>query len=322
MIGWDGTHRSVCAPRRDLHSESETGKVSGAEKTAVGSLRIRALGMVSSIMVDKWSKPMSVDDIYGDWDYEAAVELLDRSLNPRPAASIFDTLGSLGLDGDDVVLDIGGRDGLHGLIMAERFGCRVMSVDPGTANIEAGIRATAEHKCGNLVDIRQGSIERIPAGNDAFDLVFSRDMLGHVENLAQGLAECARVLVRGGAMVVHGVFATELMESREAERLYTDLAVVPERMSIAGFEEAVGRAGFSVENLDVVGSEWYEASQEAGTAPNYAMQVSRLRRAKPQMLDELGEIAYRSMYSNALWGIYILIGKLETRLYVLRNESA
>jgi SAM-dependent methyltransferase len=273
-------------------------------------------------MIDEWSKPISVEEIYGDWDYEAAVELLDRSLNPRPQTSIFDTVESIGLDADDVVLDIGGRDGRHGLLMAERFGCRVMSVDPVTANIEAGIRAVAEHDYGELVDIRQGAIEQIPAGNNAFDLVFSRDMLGHVENLDQGLAEYARVLVPGGAMVVHGVFATELMEPREAERLYADLAVVPARMSVGGFEEAVDRARFNIDSLDVIGSEWYEASQEAGIAPNYAMQISRLRRAKSTLLEELGEFAYRSMYSNALWGIYILIGKLETRLYVLRSESA
>ena len=105
----------------------------------------------------------------------------------------------------------------------------------------------------------------------------------------------------------------------QAERLYADLAVVPERMSAAGFEEAVDRAGFEIDNLDVIGSEWYEASQEAGTAPNYAMQVSRLRRAKSEMLEELGEFAYRSMYSNALWGICMLTGKLETRLYILRH---
>ena len=80
-------------------------------------------------MVDMWSEPMSVDDIYGDWDYEAAVELLGRSLNPRPATSIFDTLESLGLDADDVVLDIGGRDGRHGVLRqsgcsAPGFRCR------------------------------------------------------------------------------------------------------------------------------------------------------------------------------------------------------
>ena len=260
--------------------------------------------------------------MYGNWDYEAAVELLEQSLDPRPAKTIFDTVGSVGIGADNVVLDIGGRDGYHGLVMAERFGCRVMSVDPAIANIEQGLRTVADHEYGNLVELRQGTMEEIPAGDDTFDLIFSRDMIGHVADLERGLAECARVLVPGGAMVVHEVAATDLMEPTEAARLYAELATVPERMDAANFEEAVRSAGFTIESLEVIGSEWYEASQEAGTAPNYAMQISRLRRAKPRLLVELGEIAYRVMYANALWAIYLLIGKLETRLYVLRNAPA
>ncbi len=269
-------------------------------------------------MVDNWSNPLRVEEMYGDWDYEGAVEVLERSLSPRRGKSIFDTVAALGIGSDDVVLDIGGRDGTHGLVMAERFGCRVLSVDPAPANIEDGIKAVAEHDYGHLVDVRLGAIEQIPAGDSEFNLVFSRDMIGHVEDLEAGMAECARVLVPGGRMVVHRVLATELMEPTEAQRLYAETATVPERMNVEDWERTLERAGFSVESLDLIGSEWYEATQEAGVSANYALQISRLRRAKTELLEELGEFAYRSMYSNALWGIYILIGKLETRLYVLR----
>jgi len=73
-----------------------------------------------------WSEPVTVEEMYGDWDYEAAVAALDRSLSPRPAASIFDVVESLGVGVGDVVLDIGGREGQHALVMAERFDCRVI----------------------------------------------------------------------------------------------------------------------------------------------------------------------------------------------------
>jgi cyclopropane fatty-acyl-phospholipid synthase-like methyltransferase len=265
-----------------------------------------------------WSKSVTVDEMYGDWDYEAAVELLDRSLNPRPAKSIFDTVEALGVGPDSVVLDIGGRDGFHALLMAERFGCRVMAVDPAPANIEEGLQRIAEHEHGSQVEIKLGAIEDIPAPDDAFDLVFSRDMLNHVADQGRGLAECIRVLKPGGAMVIHEVFETDLMEPQEAARLYADLACVPERMAVGGFEDVAGQAGFTIESLDVIGSEWYEASQEAGTAPNYALQISRLRRARDELLEKLGEVPYRVMYGNALWSVYLFIGKLETRLYVLR----
>lgn len=268
-----------------------------------------------------WSRPLTVEEIYGDWDYEAAVELLDQSLNPQPALSIFDTVGSLGIGPDDNVLDIGGRDGYHGLLMAERFGCQVVSVDPAPANIADGLKRVAEHEFGASVEVKLGSMEDIPAGDDEFDLVFSRDMLNHVVDQERGFGECARVLKPGGAMVIHEVFETDLMEPREAARLYADIACVPEAMAADGFEQRVEGAGFGIESLDVIGSEWYEASQEAGTAPNYALQISRLRRAKERLLEELGEVAYRTLYANALWSLYLFIGKLETRLYVLRLQD-
>lgn len=70
---------------------------------------------------DNWQDPVTVEQMYGDWDWEAAVAAVGRSLDPRPNTSILDTLESLGLGPDDTVLDIGGRDARHGLVMAERF---------------------------------------------------------------------------------------------------------------------------------------------------------------------------------------------------------
>ena len=269
-------------------------------------------------MLNGWTTPVAVEDMYGDWDFEAAVEVLGRSLSPRSSMSLFDTVASLGVGEGNLVLDIGGRDGRHSLVMAERFGCRAVSVDPVEANIAMGARLLAEHEFSHLVELRLGAIEDIPAENGVFDLVLSRDMLGHIEDLDRALAECARVLSPDGAMVIHEVFATPLLEPQEAQMLCMDVATFPERMSVRGFEAAVDASGFKVESLELVGSEWSEASQEAGTAPNYLLQVSRLRRAKKQLVDELGEAIYRVMYGNALWSIYQMLGKLESRVYVLR----
>jgi cyclopropane fatty-acyl-phospholipid synthase-like methyltransferase len=269
-------------------------------------------------MANEWTAPVSVEEMYGEWDYEAAVEVLGRSLEPRSSLSLFDTVGSVGLGEGDLVLDIGGRDGRHCLVMAERFGCRGVSVDPVEANLAEGTRLLAEHELGHLVELRLGAIEDIPAESGVFDLVLSRDMLGHVEDLDRALAECARVLSPDGAMVIHEVFATPLLEPQEKEMLCAYVATYPERMSIEGFEAAVDASAFRIESLDLVGSEWAEASQEAGTAPNYLLQVSRLRRANDQLVDELGEVPYRVMYGNALWSIYQILGKLESRVYVLR----
>ncbi|MDH3500122.1 MAG: class I SAM-dependent methyltransferase, partial [Acidimicrobiia bacterium] len=159
--------------------------------------------------------------------------------------------------------------------------------------------------------------EQIPADDDAFTFVFSRDMFAHVEDAEVALCECARVHAPRGVMVVHQVFATDLLEPIEAAQVIGHTAAVPERFSADGFEQAAISARFTIENLEVVGSEWYEASQEAGTAPNYLLQVSRLRRAREALIEEIGETAYRVVYGNALWSINQMLGKLESRIYTL-----
>ncbi len=270
---------------------------------------------------DSWSQPVTVQEMYGEWDYDAAVVALDRSLSPRPSASIVDVVGSLGVGPDDVVLDIGGREGQHAVVMAERFGCRAVSVDPVPENNERGQQLVAAHEYGHLVELRLGSIEQIPAEESSFQLVFARDMLGHIEDLALALSECRRVLTPGGSMVIFEVFATPLLYPDEERRLCADVATVPERLSVSNFEATVATAGFSVDSLEILGSEFVEAAQEAGTTPNYLLQISRLRRAKQSLLEELGEVAYRVMYANALWSIYRMIGKLESRIYVLRRDD-
>ncbi len=271
------------------------------------------------MMNDEWPDFVSVADMYGDWDYEAAVKALERSLGPRNSTSFYDTVGSLGLTADETVLDIGGREGRDCLEIAKRFGARGVSVDPVPANIERGSEIVADHEHGHLVDMRLGSIEKIPADDGFFDLILSRDMLGHIENLDIALAECARVARRNGLMVVHEVFGTALLEPDEKARLCADTATYPERLSVPSFEETVSRSSFTIDSLDLIGSEWAEAAQESGSGRNYMLQVSRLRRAREQLVAELGEVPYRAMYGNALWSIYHMIGKLESRVYVLRR---
>jgi SAM-dependent methyltransferase len=275
---------------------------------------------MESMANDRWSEPVTVEEMYGDWDWDAAVAAVDRSLDPRPSSSIIDMFGALGPRPGDVVLDIGGRDARDGLEMAKRFGCKVIVVDAAEANIADARVAISEHESGHLVEAVHGFIEQIPADDGAFAFVFSRDMFAHVADAERALRECVRVLARNGRMLFHQVFATDLLEPIEAHQVFGHTAAVPERFSVTGFEEAAEVAGLRIENVDVVGSEWYEASQEAGTAPNYLLQVSRLRRNREALLAEIGEVAYRVVYGNALWSINQMLGKLESRVYTLRRS--
>ncbi len=271
-------------------------------------------------MADDFTTPLTVDEMYGDWgiEWEDVVALADRSLGPRPRTSMYDTFGTLGVGEGGYVLDIGGRDAAQALDIAERFGCRVLSVDPVQANIDLGTADIAEHGFGDLVENLLGTITEIPAPDDAFDAIFSRDMMGHVADLEGALAECRRVLKPGGAMVIHDVFATPLLEPREAAQLCADLAQVPERLDGELFERTVAEAGFTIEVIDRVGSEWLESLLEGEDGEMRLLRAARLHRDRARYLAEMGDVPYRVLQSNNLWTIYRMIGKLEDRVYVLR----
>ncbi|MCP3855221.1 MAG: class I SAM-dependent methyltransferase [Actinomycetia bacterium] len=274
-------------------------------------------------MADGFSVPLTVEQMYGDWgmEWEDAIAKTDSSLGPRPRTSMYETLGAWGISPGSHVLDIGGRDGAQALDLAERFGVRVLSVDPVQANIDAGAEPIADHEHGHLVESRIGSIDAIPAGDDTFEAVFSRDMMGHVADLEGALGECRRVLKPGGVMVIHDVFATPLLEPAESARLCADLAQVPERLDIGLFERIVEQAGFVIESVDRVGSEWLEHLLEPEDGEKRLLRAARLNRDRDQFVEAMGVVPFRVVQANNLWTIYRMIGKLEDRVYLIRSQG-
>lgn len=270
-------------------------------------------------------RPVSVDEMYGDWELteKQVYAVLDQSLNPRSSDSLFDIIEALGLGQGSTVLDIGARDARHSVTLHQRLGCKVVAVDPVLSNLEAARKLVDETGYSDFIEIRQGSIEEIPAGSEKFDLVFCRDVLSHVADLRTALEECSRVSVPRGRMVVYQTFATDLLEPKENARFCTDLAVEPASLDRTNFEAAVESSPFKVESIDAIGSEWRESWEEDETrrTSQQLLHAARLIRNGQEIRSQLGDIVYRVELSNALWGVYQMIGKLEPRIYILKKPS-
>ncbi len=164
---------------------------------------------------------VTVDQMYGDRQAtkNQIQSELDRSLNPRASSSLFDTVASLGLGPEATVLDIGARDARYSVTLHERLGCKVVAVEPVGQNVEEARRLVEESGLADHIEVRQGSIQKIPADDDSFDLVFCRDVLSHVSDTDAALRDSYRVTAGGGRMVVYQTFATELMEPAETARI-------------------------------------------------------------------------------------------------------
>lgn len=98
------------------------------------------------------------------------------------------------------LLDAGCGGGLVTEPMA-RLGAHAVGVDAGDSSVKAAmVHADALHVD---IDYRVGTVEGlIAAGEKPFDIVLALEVVEHVADPAQFLADCARLLAPGGLMIV------------------------------------------------------------------------------------------------------------------------
>ncbi len=261
---------------------------------------------------------------YAGLDPEAAT-LLERSLSPRPRSMLLDEAAALGLGPGQLVLDAGCRDGRHAIQLVQRFGCRVVGVDLVDAGFARGSTDAARAAVATAIDFVRGDLEALPIRSGACHLVWCRDTLEHIGDPAAFLHECGRVLRPGGAMLLHTTFATGLLEPQERARLFEALTLSPPSMDQTVVEDAIAAAGFEVAANDRIGGEWVEHDLEhAGDRSRVVaslLAVSRLMRARSQFMAALGAAWYSRLLAFEQWRLYLLLGKLETRVYRLVKKT-
>jgi 2-polyprenyl-6-hydroxyphenyl methylase/3-demethylubiquinone-9 3-methyltransferase len=131
------------------------------------------------------------------WGEAGALSLLRVVLNPARFGYFRQVLTErLKLDPQTLrALDVGCGGGL----LAEEFarlGCQVAGIDPSAPSI-ATARAHAS-RSGLAIAYQVGVGERLPFADASFDLVYCCDVLEHVSDVEQVIAETARVLKPGG----------------------------------------------------------------------------------------------------------------------------
>ena len=239
------------------------------------------------------------------------------SLDPRGPDMLFDLAAELGVGSGSHVLDVGCRYGRYTVLLRERLGCRVTGVEPAPGNLDR-LRRTVDP-----LTAAQAVGEALPFADGTFDLVWARDVLVHVPDLAGAFAEMHRVLRPDGAVLVFHTFATPWLEPGEAARLHETTATHPPSMDVATFDAAVEAGGLRVDRRDVLGSEWRERQEEdatVGPTSRSMLRLARLLRRPEHYRAMLGDRTYEVEVGNCLWGVYHLIGKLSDEVLVLRPE--
>ncbi len=263
----------------------------------------------------------TVDSFYSDeieeFYEQGKDKVLDESIDPRGPSFLFDVAGELGASPNTRVLDVGSRIGKQMIELRERFGCKVVGVEPAPGNL-ARMRRTYPD---DALAVTRALGEALPFAEGSFDLVWVRDVLVHFESLDPAFSEFRRVLGPGGAVLVFAVFATPLLEPNEAARLWAGNAVVPSSADSANFERAAAGAGLVIERKEVLHGEWREHTEESGErrTSGQLLRVARMMREPERYKALIGDRPYEEEIANCLYGIYQLLGKLTAVIYVLRS---
>ena len=96
------------------------------------------------------------------------------------------------------------------------------------------------------------------------------------------------------------------------------LANVPANLVEANVEDAFARAGWAVEQKQVIGTEWREQLEESrGTVSRSLLRLSRLRRRRDELVHRFGQDIYDHVEANLHWDTFQFLGKLLPTVYVL-----
>lgn len=143
------------------------------------------------------------------WDENEPLSMLRTMVNPGRFGYFRAVLTErLGIDPrGKAALDVGCGGGL----LAEEFarlGCVVTGIDPSEPSL-ATARVHAA-RSGLAIDYRVGVGEALPCEDASFDIVYCCDVLEHVDDLNQVIAEIARVLKPAGVFLYDTINRTLL----------------------------------------------------------------------------------------------------------------
>lgn len=147
------------------------------------------------------------------------------------------------------VLDVGSGVGGPARLLAAEFGCRVTGLDLTATFHRDAQRLTALVGLQDRVDFRLGSALAMPFADASFDVVWLQHCTMNIAEKQRLLAEGRRVLVPGGTLALHEVFAGPVQPihfpvpwaARPTESGLISQGEVRDLAARAGFVEATWR---------------------------------------------------------------------------------
>jgi ubiquinone/menaquinone biosynthesis C-methylase UbiE len=169
---------------------------------------------------------------------------------------------------DSSVLELGCGSGGYALHLAEKVGCRLVGLDINASGVRNANQLAIARGLASHARFEQCDVSNNLGFNDnAFDAVFSNDVLCHIPGRAKLLTEMFRILKPGGrmlfsdALVVGGMVSHEEIATRSSIGFYV--------YSPPGENERlIERAGFrrirvtdTTESAEQIAKQWHQARE-------------------------------------------------------------
>lgn len=247
--------------------------------------------------------------------------LLDRSLDPRGSDWLHTRAGEH-LTPGALVLDAGCRDGAHLIRLVQAHDVAGVGVEPVAIHVARARAAVAAAGLEERIQIVHGTMEDCAYPEGYFDFVWCRDVLEQVEPLIPALQATARALKPDGRMLVYTTVVTDLLEPGEAAMLRRHMGNVARNLVERNIEAAFDAAGLTIEEKDVIGTEWREYAEERTQPVSAALlRLARLRRQRESVIASHSEDIYHHVEANLHWEVFELLGKLRSIVYLLQHRQ-
>lgn len=164
---------------------------------------------------------------------------------------------ALSLDSSNHILDICCGLGGPARFVATTYGCSVHGVDLNQSRIDGAITLTALTGLDEQIDYTCADACELPFADGAFDRLMSQEAFLHIENREALLSQCRRVLKSSGRFAFTDWIAADPLGEDHRKRFASTFAA-SRICSIADYHELLGAAGFLVDEVVDLSSDWQE----------------------------------------------------------------
>ena len=252
-------------------------------------------------------------------------DVLSAAAEPQDTTTLdvlFDLAQEAGVDQTTTVLDVGCATGWRSRELIRRTGCQVDGIEFLPQLVGWGREQIEEEGFTDRLRIEEGTILDLARADESYDVVWCTDVFGIIAELDRAIDECARVLTAGGQLISYVSLATSRMAPFEQDELDRAQGSVSTSMNRENLERSFERH-FSIERRIVIGGQHSQCSIEQGddqTLENL-VRASRLLTWPERYRPIHGDTAYRAALTEALWGAYQLLGKIDLTAYLLRKRA-